>query len=136
MIQKIKNKLMILASTLMFVMPAAVPAVVSAQNIQEGLCHGAETFEVTDNPTEACEEAQGGFNATLERIVNILSVIIGVIAVIMIIWGGFRYITSGGDTTRVGAAKNTLLYAIIGLIIVALAQVIVRFVLNQTEDIA
>jgi len=54
-----------------------------------------------------------------------------VAAVIMIIVGGFRYITSGGDSTRVGGAKNTLIYAIVGLIIVALAQAIVHFVLNN-----
>ena len=50
----------------------------------------------------------------------------------MIIWGGFKYITSGGAQDKVKGAKDTLLYAIIGLIIVALAQVIVRFVLSNT----
>jgi hypothetical protein len=53
----------------------------------------------------------------------------------MIIYGGFRYITSGGDSNGVTAAKNTILYAIIGLIIVALAQIIVNFVLNKTTSI-
>jgi hypothetical protein len=56
------------------------------------------------------------------------------VAVIMIIYGGFRYITSGGDSNRVGSAKNTLIYAIIGLIIVALAQLIVHFVLSTTGN--
>jgi hypothetical protein len=60
-------------------------------------------------------------------------VIVGVAAVIMIIIGGFRYITSSGDSASVNSAKNTILYAIIGLVIVALAQVIVRFVLNQVS---
>ena len=50
----------------------------------------------------------------------------------MIIYGGFRYITSGGSSEGVGAAKSTLIYAIIGLIIVALAQLIVQFVLTQS----
>jgi hypothetical protein len=50
----------------------------------------------------------------------------------MIIWGGLKYITSGGDSGNVTGAKNTILYAIIGLIIVALAQFIVRFVLSKT----
>ena len=52
------------------------------------------------------------------------AIIVGVVAIIMIIVGGFRYITSGGDSSKVGSAKNTIIYAIIGLILVALAQII------------
>jgi hypothetical protein len=70
-------------------------------------------------------------NETIESIINILSSIIGVIAVIMIIIAGARYVTSGGNDTGVAAAKKTLLYALIGLVIVALAQVIVKFVINN-----
>jgi hypothetical protein len=61
---------------------------------------------------------------------------VGIIAVIMIVYGGFRYITSGGDATKVTSARNTILYAIIGLIIVALAQFIVKFVLKKATDVA
>jgi hypothetical protein len=68
-------------------------------------------------------------------IINIFSWIVGVVSVIMIIYGGFRYITSGGDSNSVTSAKNTILYAIIGLVIVALAQVIVNFVLDKTNTI-
>jgi len=67
----------------------------------------------------------------IKRILNIFSTVVGLAAVIMIIYGGFRYITSGGDSTKVGSAKNTLIYAVIGLAIAALAQVIARFVLNE-----
>jgi hypothetical protein len=54
--------------------------------------------------------------------------------VIMIIVGGFRYITSGGNDASVTAAKNTILYAIIGLVVVALAQIIVRFTLGKLTN--
>jgi hypothetical protein len=80
------------------------------------------------NPDPA---ATSSINNTIKQIINILSVLVGIIAVIMIILAGFRYVTSGGDSARVAGAKSTLLYAIIGLIIVALAQVIVRFVLDK-----
>jgi beta-lactamase regulating signal transducer with metallopeptidase domain len=70
-------------------------------------------------------------NDTIHNIINILSVVIGIVAVVMIMVGGFRYITSGGKQESVSAAKNTILYAIIGLIVVALAQVIARFVLHN-----
>lgn len=132
---------MLIASLLLFAMPLAVPVGVAAQPtnvtndpIRGGLCKGANDLTIAED-TEPCERADtatGGFNTLLRRIINIISVIIGVIAVIMIIWGGFKYITSGGAQDKVKSAKDTLLYAIIGLIIVALAQVIVRFVLSNT----
>ena len=52
----------------------------------------------------------------------------------MIVVGGLKYITSGGDSSNVTGAKNTILYAIIGLIIVALAQLLVRFVLRTVTS--
>ncbi len=70
-----------------------------------------------------------------KRIITTFSIIVGAASVIMIIYGGFRYITSGGESGRVGAAKNALLYAIIGLVIVALAQLIIHFVLSQANQV-
>ncbi len=102
------------------------------QQINRGLCAGANL-----QFTEGGASCQGGtdatakFNQIIHTIINLLSVIVGVVAVIMIIVGGLRYITSGGSDTSVTSAKNTILYAVIGLIIVALAQIIVRFVLGK-----
>ena len=72
-------------------------------------------------------------STVIKNIINILTAIVGVAAVIMIIIGGFRYVTSGGDANAVSGAKSTVMYAIIGLIIVALAQVIVRFVIGSAK---
>ena len=66
----------------------------------------------------------------IKTIVSVLSIVIGIVAVIMFIISGFKYITSGGDSNGVSSAKNTLIYAIVGLIIVALAQFFVHFVLS------
>jgi magnesium-transporting ATPase (P-type) len=71
---------------------------------------------------------------TIKLIINILSVIVGIAAVIMIILGGLKFITSNGDANKIGSAKNTLLYAIIGLVIVVLAQVIVRFTVGKVTS--
>jgi len=79
-------------------------------------------------------DAAGTLNNTVASIINLISVVVGVAAVIMIIVGGFRYITSAGNQESVKTAKNTIVYAIIGLVIVALAQVIVRFVLKETTS--
>jgi hypothetical protein len=102
--------------------------------IQGGLCAGSN-LQFTDNPTAgSCNNGPNGIdriNQILRHIVNLLSAIVGVVAVIMIIIGGFRYITSGGNDASVTGAKNTILYAIIGLVVVALAQILVRFVLDK-----
>jgi len=123
--------------TLAFAAPAIAPAAVFAvetPDIRSNLCGGAS--ELKFNPaTGACDRIKtdtSSFNDVLARIINIISVIVGVAAVIMIIIGGFRYIVSGGKQESVTSAKNTILYGLIGLIIVALAQVIVRFVLKET----
>lgn len=73
-----------------------------------------------------------GINHTFSTIINIFSVVAGILAVIMVVLAGMRYITSGGAQDKVASAKNTLTYAVIGLIVVALAQVIVKLVLNKT----
>lgn len=141
MLQKIKTRLLIISAFITLLAPLAAPVAVSAvhqkghNEITEGLCGGSEF--VLNPKTGACDRIKtdaGGFNDVLARIINIISVIIGVVAVIMIIFGGFRYITSGGASEKVTAAKNTIMYAIIGLIIVALAQIIVRFVLKETSS--
>lgn len=74
--------------------------------------------------------ADKSLNGLFSTIVNILSVVVGVAAVIMIIVGGFKYVTSGGDANKATSARNTIIYAIIGLIIVALARIIINFVVK------
>lgn len=75
--------------------------------------------------------AQGTVARIISQVINIMSILVGVMAVIMIIISGIRFITSGGDPNNVGAAKNTIIYAIVGLVVVAMSQVIVRFVLTR-----
>ncbi len=130
MLKKLRN--MLLLGFLLVIPVAALAPVANAQaNINDKVCEGAS---LKVGGSADCSEdgaAQDSVNKLITNIVNIFSVIVGVVAVIMIIYGGFRYITSGGDSNGVTAAKNTILYAIIGLIIVALAQIIVKFVLSK-----
>ncbi|MDB5170444.1 MAG: rane protein [Candidatus Saccharibacteria bacterium] len=144
MIKKIKSYLLVAAVAFMGLVPVAVPAVASAAangcstNIAGQIATGANEAAGSGgaiNCTGGPDSATSGITNLARSLVNIFSIIVGVAAVIMIIYGGFRYITSGGDSGSVGNAKNTLIYAIVGLIIVALAQVIVRFVLTSTSTI-
>jgi len=78
---------------------------------------------ISKDPTKSLSD-------TIKNGVEVLSVVVGVVAVVMIMIAGFRYITSGGSSDKITSAKNTLMYALIGIIIVALAQVVVKFVLH------
>lgn len=71
-----------------------------------------------------------GDGGIVTSITNVLLFIAGALAVIMIIIGGLRYATSGGNASSVTAAKNTILYAIVGLIVAFLAFAAVNFVLG------
>jgi len=70
-----------------------------------------------------------GEGSIFTTIVNVMLFIIGAICVIMLIWGGIRYTTSAGNSASVTAAKNTIMYAIIGLVIAFLAFAVVNWVL-------
>ena len=135
---RLKRIIIGVVATLGLAIPLAVPAMVSAvdTNIDGNLSCGANlNFSATDSTT--CETTADGKTAgdkvdsLVTNVINIVSLIVGVAAVIMIMVGGLRYITSNGDSGQVGNAKNTILYAVVGLVVVALAQVIVRFVVSK-----
>ncbi|MEK7599542.1 MAG: pilin [Patescibacteria group bacterium] len=147
MIQKIKKFIAVAAVSLLMVTPGLVPAFagVASAGIGGNLCSGANAASGQGGPDSASGTSCGsagtnsdnsGIKELAAKIVQAFSIIVGAVSVIMIIYGGFRYITSGGDSGRVGNAKNTLIYAIVGLIIVALAQVIVHFVINTAGSSA
>jgi len=119
----------------------AVSSVGAAASIKNCLTQGTNldgtigaNGECTGDQSNSTSSAD--LNTTIASVVNIISIVVGVIAVIMIIWGGLRYITSGGESGKITGAKNTIIYALIGLVVVALAQFIVHFVLAKTADIA
>lgn len=94
---------------------------VSALTLREG----AEAARCDGCPTDLF-----GDTGVFKQITNTILYIVGIIAVIMLIIGGIRYVISGGDSKKVTDAKNTILYAIIGLIISFLAFAIVNFVIS------
>lgn len=71
---------------------------------------------------------EGGLVEAVIYITRAILVLVGLAAVIMLIIGGIQYVVSGGNEDAVGKAKNTILYAVIGIVVVALAYAIVSFV--------
>jgi len=124
----IKKISMVLASCMLAIMFLVPAATVGAQDNSQAVCDG---LALTGGQCGADDPTKTGVAKTIAVVINLLSLVVGVVAVIMIIIGGFKYIISGGDSNSISSAKNTILYAIIGLVIVALAQVIVKFVLNK-----
>jgi hypothetical protein len=98
----------------------------SAATPKDAVCEGVTSVSGT-----SCGSASGSLTTLIKTIINILSFVVATVSIIMIIFGGFRYITSGGDAGKITTAKNTILYAIVGLVVVAFAQFIVQFVLGK-----
>jgi fumarate reductase subunit C len=71
------------------------------------------------------------FEAQLGTIINAIFVIIGIITVLIMLYGAIRYITSTGDAKRIQAAKDTIVYALAGLVVAILARMIVGFVISR-----
>lgn len=119
--------------TMLNISLALSPALALAETPKEAACSGLELTggSCDSGDPEDPNSSSSQLNNVLGTAINIFSFIVGFAAVIMVIVGGFKYITSAGDSASTSSAKNTILYAIIGLVIVAMAQVIVRFVLNQ-----
>lgn len=102
---------------------------------------GVAVAYATSTFASAASEIGAGANSTgqtggvtfqqgVETVTNILLFIIGLVAVIMIIIGGIRYTTSNGDASQTKAAKDTILYSIVGLVVAIMAYAIVRWVVN------
>lgn len=145
MINKIRTALVGIAAvlTLTLVPLVMVGHAAAVNNLSIGNCvsqgtngDGSLTGDCAGyDPTDTGTANGTNLTDVIKLVVNVISIIVGVVAVIMIIWGGMKYITSGGESGKITSAKNTIIYALIGLVIVALAQFIVKFVLAKSATI-
>lgn len=88
---------------------------------------------------EAAGQGEGLSNAQeptelVEQVINIILYAAGILAVGFLIFGGIKYVTSSGDSSKVKAAKDTIMYAVIGLAVTILAYVIVNFVITAINS--
>lgn len=143
MIQKIKTFIVL---AMLPIFSAAPAALVVAPSVASAACSGIANSvntgvnqSIAGGTNPACDSSTGlndnSIGTISKKVVTIFSEIVGFVSVIFIVYGGFRYITSGGDSGKVGNAKNTIIYALVGLIIVALAQTIIHFVLNTSSTV-
>lgn len=78
-----------------------------------------------------CKSSGDSATSLVKNIINLLIYLIGIISVIMVVIGGLKYTTSQGDASGLSSAKNTILYAIVGLVIAVLSFSIVNFVIGK-----
>ena len=105
----------------------SVPAFAATSDNKDAVCAGVEAAGGTCDNTK---ENTGQVEKLVSTLINILSWVVGVAAVVVIIIGGLLYVTSAGDPQKATKARQAILYAIIGLVIVALAQTVVRFTIG------
>jgi vacuolar-type H+-ATPase subunit I/STV1 len=125
------NKMMIallMVPVMAFGMTMFVPSMALAKTCDNGttVADGADCAQGTDTPTQLFGE--GG---VFTNIINAALFLIGAIAVLMLIYGGIRYTISGGDSKAVTDAKNTIMYAIVGIVVALMAYAIVNLVIGQ-----
>lgn len=83
-----------------------------------------------DPSSQVCQSQDDDANDLISTLVNVLLFLVGAISTIMLIVGGIMYATSTGDSGRITKAKNTIMYAIVGLVVALLAYAIVFWVLR------
>jgi len=112
----------VLATVSSYILLTAV-RVQAACDITSGAQGGADCAQGSNTPSQLAPQVQ--------NLTNTLLLAIGVISVVMIIIGGIRYALSGGDEKNTTAAKDTILFAVIGLVVAVLSFAIANFVLSR-----
>ena len=108
--------------------------IASLQGVSMTFAHGFNlSMEDGANAARGIDQATTLFGNTgvFTTVTNVMLFIVGAISVIMIVIGGLRYVLSGGNSSNVTAAKNTILYAIVGLVVAMLAYAMINFVIES-----
>ncbi len=134
--QKIKKALLLLSVFAIVLVPSATSYAVvdindaNNENHEVACKNNGGTIESNGN----CSKSGANIADIISGVVNILLFLVGAVAVIMLVIGGFRYVTSNGDQNSVAGAKNTIMYALIGVVVAFLAYAAVAFVTGQLEN--
>lgn len=116
------------------IMTVAVLAGVGSASLSSGDVMAINVFDqCAENADSAVCKAQGTDNASsmVRVIISTLLIVLGMVSVIVIVIGGIRYATSNGDSSAIKGAKDTILYAVVGLVVAIMSYAIVNFVVNR-----
>ncbi len=134
--KSIKKLLITVSAVGALLFPVLTPAFAGAApvaNIASGICGGAN-LSITPETCAPASSTDNTLTNTIKLIVDLLTLFVGFLSVVFLIFGAFKYISSGGDSGKVTSAKSTILYALIGLAIAVVAQVIVQLVIGKANQ--
>lgn len=125
----------VLSMTLLFCAVFFAPLTVHATDVFNDICTNKNGVNVQNSTVCKSKNVSGnplfGPEGVLTKAIQIVSLIVGVVAVVMIMVGGLKLITSGTNPQDVSKARETIIYALVGVLIAAVAQVIVQFFLKR-----
>lgn len=125
-ISKIKN-IVLVAGVVAGMAAFAVPAPAGAIDLFSDACKNDPDLEICEVKDDTNED----LNSFIIKVINALYYVLAVAAVLVIVISGAIYVMSNGDSNLITAAKNRILYAVIGLIVASLAWAMVSFVVNK-----
>lgn len=132
--QFIRYGILALSCMLVFVSCVAViPAAAQDNPLNRACATNPDATVCKDNkqPQSFNNNSFFGANGILTRVARLIAIITGVVSLTMVVYGGYRYTTASGDASKLNTARDTILYALAALVIAAMAQAIVVYVLNR-----
>lgn len=126
--KRIRSLLLAIALMACFIVPA-LPAQAATDPFQAACTTGGSSASPACGNTGA--DPLTGSNGTLTKVTRLIAYIAGIVAIIVIIVAGIMYVTSGGDPSKASEAKNAIIYSLVGVVIVVVAQGIIIFVINR-----
>lgn len=130
-----KRKLGIAITILMFFVTAVMPVTVFAFDPLGAACDGNGSAQNSSlcqgHPAIPSGNPLTGPTGLLHGIANLIAIGAGIAAVIVIVIAGLKYVTSGGDAAKTKSAKETIMSAVIGLIVIALAAELIGFIISR-----
>ncbi len=123
-------KIMVAIITIVTIFSASTGYASAAKSFVADACSGLSSVT-----SAGCSKGGDTIKSIAHKVVNIMSIVVGVISVMMLIVAGIKFATSGGDSNSVQSARNTLIYALVGVFIAVLAQFLVHIVLTTATNI-
>ena len=110
---------------------SAISAASLSTNVSAQAADGVKKGITTATTADMKNKSIAGEGGLISILINFLLWTVGILSVVMIIFSGFRYITSAGDASKTKSAQSTLTYSVVGLIVAILAYAIVNMVINR-----
>lgn len=134
MIKNFKKTLLAVASLFLLLAPTFAPSIAFAAdtvNIAGNVCGGVNAQTGVAANCGSNNNPGSRVGSLMADVINLFSLLVGIVSVIMIIIGGFQFITANGDSGKITSARTTIIYALVGLVVVLMSQFIVHFVLGR-----